>query len=334
MQGNTYRPTSSSHLVLCCLLLWPAAAAAQAQTTAASATGGGPEAAFTEAVKLFKAGDVARALPLFIELSDETISPNVHLYVGYCQLELGRDREAHRAFSTALHQATELGSDKYATTREAAQEELVRLNLRLASITISVIGQPAGIEVRLDGEVVDPSLLESPMIVSPGTHHVQARAAGRQTVTRDVTVAQGGSKAIALMLDKKIEPMAASVQPTQAATVKNSSRDSRLTTIGLVMGAVGVAGLGTFAVAGIKTRTIHNRLSAECPNGCSDSGHESDAVSGRTYQTIANIGLGVGIAGTLTGAVLMYLGITNNRSAQPTLAVAPGLLALSYQAGF
>jgi hypothetical protein len=293
-----------------------------------------PETAFAEAVKLFKAGEVDRALPLFVDLGDRTVSPNVHLYIGYCQLERGRDREAHQAFSTALRQALDLGNDKYGTTREAAQEELVRLNLRLASITISLIGQPGGIEVRLDGEVVDPSLLESPMIVSPGKHHVQAQATGWQAVTRDVTVLQGGSKAIALMLDKKDEPVPAPVAPGQGLTARRDSPGARLTTLGLVAGAVGVAGLGTFAVAGFKTRNLHDRLQTECPNGCSDSGHQSDAVSGRTYQTLANVGLAVGIAGTLTGAALVYWGIANKKSALPTLAVGPGQVAIACQASF
>ncbi|HEY5282801.1 MAG TPA: hypothetical protein VIM14_08430, partial [Polyangia bacterium] len=292
------------------------------------------EAAFAEAVKLFKAGEVARALPLFQELGDKTVSPNVYLYIGYCQLELGRDREAHRAFSTALRQARDLGNDKYETTREAAQEELVRLNLRLATITIALMGQTTGVMVRLDGELLDPSLLESPMIVSPGNHHVQAQAAGWQPVTRDVNVVQGDSKAIALLLDKKVEPVPAAVPPQQGQVVKRSPRASSLTTLGLVVGAVGVAGLGTFAVAGFKTRSLHDRLQTECANGCSDSGHQSDAQSGRTYQAIANVGLAVGIAGTLTGAALIYWGIANKKSAQPTLAIGSGLVAISYQASF
>jgi hypothetical protein len=314
------------------LLLWSATAVAEPGPPSAPAPN--PETAFAEAVKLFKAGEVARALPLFMDLGNKTASPNVHLYVGYCQLELGRDREAHQAFSTALRQTLELGGDKYATTREAAQEELVRLNLRLASITVSLIGQPTAVAVLLDGEIVDPSLLESPIIVRPGTHHIEAQATGWQTVTRDVTVVQGGSKAIALMLEKKVEPVVAPVVSEQALTARRRSPSGSLTTLGMVVGAVGVAGLGTFAIAGVKTRSLHERLQTECPDGCADSAHQSDAVSGKTYQTLANVGLAVGIAGTLTGAALVYWGIASRKSGQPSLAIGPGLVALSYRAGF
>jgi len=322
-----------------CLALWcvliGATAGATEPAAGPSAPSPSPETTFAEAVKIFKSGDAARALPLFLEIGDMTSSPNVQLYIGYCQVELGRNREAHRAFSLALKQSLDLGGTKYGTTREAARDELAKLNLRLANLTISLIERPANTVVRLDGEVVDSASLGSPLIVDPGLHQVKAEAEGRRTTVREISVDAGGSKTIALLLEEKIDQVTAPrTQPERDVAGRRDWRGSRLTMIGLVVSAVGVVGLGTFAAAGIRARSVYNRLQTECPNGCADASHRSDINDGTTFQTVANVGLALGIAGTLTGATLLYLGLADGGSAKPAVAVAPGLVKISYGGSF
>ena len=293
-----------------------------------------PDAEFTEAVKVFKNGDTAAALPLFVHLGETTNSPNVQLYVGYCQLELGHAREAHQAFSRAVKLSLELGGAKYVATREAAQAELAKLNLRLASLTIAFVELPADFVVRLDGEIVDSSLVGSPLVVEPGLHHVDAEAEGSKPVARDVSLDAGGSKTIALLFEKKVESEVALPQAEQSAPAQRSDPGSRLTSLGYVAAGLGVAGLGAFVVAGIQARSTYNKLQSECPSGCSDAAHRNDASQGRTYQTVANVGLALGIAGTLTGATLVYLGVTSGKPANASVDVSPGLVKISYAGSF
>jgi len=155
MPSTTCQATSSP--VFRIFALWGAfmgSTAARAETAepvappAARSTSG---AEFAEAVRIFKSGDTARALPFFVRLGETTNSPNVQLYVGYCQLELGHERAAHQAFSQSVKLSRDLGGAKYVATQEAAQLELAKLNLRLASLTISFVELPAEFVVRLDG---------------------------------------------------------------------------------------------------------------------------------------------------------------------------------------
>jgi hypothetical protein len=315
--------------------IWPTAARAEtAVSTEPSVARSNPEAEFTEAVKVFKSGDTAGALLLFVHLGETTNSPNVQLYVGYCQLELGHDREAHQAFSRAVKLSLDPGSTKYTATRDAAQAELVKLSLRLASLTISLVELPAEFVVRLDGEVVNPSLLESPIVVDPGLHHVDAEAKGSKPIAREVSVEAGGSKAIALLFEKTVDPAVALAQAKPSVPVQRSDSSSRLPALGFVAAGLGVAGLGAFVVAGIQARSTYNKLQVECPSGCSDAAHRSDASQGRTYQTVANVGLTLGIVGTLTGAALVYLGVTGDKAANASVDLSPGQAKISYAGTF
>jgi len=338
MPSTTCQATSSP--VFRIFALWGAfmgSTAARAETAepvappAARSTSG---AEFAEAVRIFKSGDTARALPFFVRLGETTNSPNVQLYVGYCQLELGHERAAHQAFSQSVKLSRDLGGAKYVATQEAAQLELAKLNLRLASLTISFVELPAEFVVRLDGEIVEPALLGSPLVVAPGLHQVEAEAKGAQPIARDVPLEAGAFKAIALQFEKIIVQDVAQSRTVQPALAPRTDSGSRLTKMGWVAVGLGVAGLGTFVVAGLQARSTYSKLQTECPSGCSDAAHRSDASKGSTYQTVANVGLGLGIAGTLTGATLVYLGVTRGKTATPSVEVSPELVKISYTGSF
>jgi hypothetical protein len=334
MRSITYQATSS--LVFKVFALWGAligSAAAQAETAesaASPAVRSNREAAFAEAVRIFKSGDLTRALPLFVHLGETTNSPNVQLYVGYCQLELEHEREAHQAFSQAVKLSRDLGGTKYAATQEAAQVELGKLNLRLASLTISFVELPAEFVVRLDGEIIAPSLLGSPIVVDPGLHLVEAESKGSKSISRDVPVEAGGFKALALQFEKMIEQPVA----TQPVVAQRTDSGALSTKLGLAAAGLGVVGLGTFVVAGVQAKSTYNKLQTECPSGCSDVAHRNDASKGSTYQTVANVGLALGIVGSLTGATLVYLGVTRGKAATPSIDVSPELVKISYLGSF
>jgi hypothetical protein len=293
------------------------------------------ETSFAEAVKLFKGGNAAQALPIFVQISEKTDSPNVRLYIGYCLLELGRLREAHQAFTLVAKHALELGDPKYDATRVAAQEQLAVLNLRLARLTISLVEVPTEFVITLDNVVLDHNLIDSPLIVDPGVHRIEAEAKGAKPVSREVNLDKGGTKTITLLFEKQAEhqELVASRAPQRSAVRKESSKPV-LTTLGIVSGGLGVVGWGAFAVGGLQAKSTYNRLQAECGSGCSDAVHHNDASQGKTFQTIANVGLAVGIVGTITGATLLYLGIASTETAQPSLELAPGIARISYRGSF
>jgi hypothetical protein len=69
---------------------------------------------------------------------------------------------------------------------------------------------------------------------------------------------------------------------------------------------VGVVGLGAFTVFGLMNNSKFDDIEKQCAGGsrCPDS-LGSDAETGRSYQTFANVGLGVGVVGVATAVVLL-----------------------------
>lgn len=286
--------------------------------------------AFADAVKLFKAGQAERALPSFEQLAASTKSPNAQLYVGYCLMDLGRHRAAHRAFSRTIQSALALNDARYDAAREAAQEQVLALNLRLAKLVLSFVETPPTLVVKVDDERVAASELGSPLVLEPGAHHIEASADGLAPLIRDETIEAGGSKTLTLSFSKADheEPKPAAALPPP------KDGGATLRTLGFVAGGVAVAGLTVFTVTGLKARSIHAQLEDECPQGCSDPAHLDLVGRGKSMQTAANVSLAVGGVGAVAGATLLFLGFRQGASAEPSIAFNRNGVTLHYRGRF
>jgi hypothetical protein len=272
------------------------------------------KARFAEAVRLYKANDYAQALPEFEALASETGSPNARLYVGYCYAGLERPADAYAAFELAARSA---GSDeRYAETRTAALSELSNLTLHIAKIVVSPVEQPPGLVVKVDGVVLAPEAFGSHRVFPPGDHHVEATALDRDPVVQNVHVDAGETKTVTLYFPKR------DVVPTpNPTTAHDDAGKATLRTAGFVAAGVGGAGLIAFVVGGLEARSAYNELKHECgANPCSDNAHQQLVDRGKSWQTVANVGLVVGGVGAAASGTLLYFGY---RGGNTSVAVAP-----------
>ena len=285
------------------------------------------ETKFNSGLRLFKAGKMSDALPLFREVADGNGSPNARLYVGHCLQQLGKYVEAHRAFTAVVKHTTQRGDTKYETTREAALAQLGLLEPRIAKIVVSLVDVPAGLAVRLDGTALEEKDLGSPMVVEPGTHKVEGTAPDMAPVSRDINVDAGESKTTILTF-KKLETTPAPAPAPEPAPLKadaSSSKPFPMRTVGFVAGGVGVAGMTVFTIAGLMAKSTFKHMSDVCrPDGCSDRGQLDDIDKGRSQQTLANVGLVVGLVGLSAGAALVILGGRNEAPATVAITGTPG----------
>ena len=74
--------------------------------------------------------------------------------------------------------------------------------------------------------------------------------------------------------------------------------------LAVVAGGVGVLGFATFAVFGVLDQKKYSDLQDKCPGGVCSGSVASGIDTGRTYQTLANVGLVVGLVGAAAGIVL------------------------------
>ena len=280
------------------------------------------ETKFNSGLRLFKAGKMADALPVFREVADGSGSPNARLYVGHCLQQLGKYVEAHRAFTAVVKQTTQRGDTKYETTREAALAQLGLLEPRIAKIVVSLADVPNGLAVKLDGTALEEKDLGSPVVVEPGMHKVEGTAPEMAPVSRDINVDAGESKTTILAF-KKLETVPAPAPVTKIET--SPSKPFPMRTVGFVAGGVGVAGMAVFTVAGLMAKSTFNRMSDVCGSaGCSDPGQLGDIDKGRSQQTLANVGLMVGLVGLSAGAALVILGGGNQGNDAPATVAISG----------
>ena len=99
-----------------------------------------------------------------------------------------------------------------------------------------------------------------------------------------------------------------------------SSMDrSKLRPWAYVAGGVGVAGLAVFTIAGLVSQSTYSDLEDSCGNGPCSSQDDIDKIdSGRSQQTIANVGLVVGLLGIGAGVTLFVLSLGGNKSEAKT----------------
>jgi len=81
---------------------------------------------------------------------------------------------------------------------------------------------------------------------------------------------------------------------------------------------IGVLGMGTFAVSGILANERFSDIEEECSgNRCPDESYNDSIQAGRTMDTVANVGLAVGLLGLVTGGVLIAIDLA---TAEPEVA--------------
>jgi hypothetical protein len=100
-----------------------------------------------------------------------------------------------------------------------------------------------------------------------------------------------------------------------------------------VAGGIGVAGAATFVVFGVLDQNQYSDLKKRCAANVCSAADSSRLQTGRTYEAIANVGLGVGVLGLASGLVLLLT--APHASAAPRasgstteLAVSPRALTL------
>ena len=307
----------------------PAWAQAASPAPAAAADETAIKAKFAMALKLHKAGKFDEALPLFRELVQATQSPNARLYVGLCLEQLGKNAEAYKEMAQTVKEASLHADPKYDQTREAAQAELALLNVRVGKLVVTLPETPPGLVVNVDGAPIAERDLGSSLVLDPGGHRVEATATGLTPVTREVNIDGGETRTVTIAFSKP-EPVATKAEPApEPSASRGTMRLAAFTALG-----VGGAGLVMFTVTGLMAHAKYNSLKSACGDArCTDPKYAGDVDSGKSLQTVANVGLVVGAVGIAAGGALYYFG-TRKDAPRASATPLPGGGYVSYSASF
>ena len=282
---------------------------------------------FMKGRDLFGQGQFAPALEEFKASHEIVASPNARLYAARCMRELGRLVASYSEFGRASVEAREQTRDdpRYVKTGESADEERKAIAPKLGFATVTITGPDATTTLTVAGESIRRSGWSEPIPLSPGANDVTVETPGRQVLRQSVVVAAGETKAVTF--DAGAAPALPAADPPGGAVTAvppPAAREDRngLRTMSFVAGGVGVAGFATFAAFGALSSGKYNDLKTACGGPCPPS-RQSDIDAGKRDQTIANVGLTIGLIGIVTGVTLFLVSAPKKPVAAAGFVVFP-----------
>lgn len=279
---------------------------------------------FTKGKELFAQKKFKEALVEFQGSLEIVASPNARLYVARCYREMGSYVNAYVEFGRTEIEAKELApqDSRYVKTGDSAATERKDLEPKLGFVTVTVANAAENTTLKIGGEEYKRAGWNEPAPVMPGTSDVIVETPGREPVKKTVTVAAG--EKTALTMDAGAAPAStgggsSSSPKTEAPSTPSEGRDYR--TYAYIAGGVGAAGLLTFGIFGAMASSKWSTIKDECgERPCPES--KRDLVEGgKSQQTIANIGLAIGIIGVATGVTLFVISNPKKPSEGTTTAV-------------
>jgi hypothetical protein len=254
------------------------------------------------------------ALDAFSRSYGAVRSPNSQLMVGRMLAELRRDVEAWDALVQAERAAAEAAAKdkKYEQTAGAARAELEELRPRVGFVVVK--GVFRGDRVVVEGREREQDDWADPLAVTPGNVRVVRVSASGERITRETSVAAGAT--VDLDLTPPPPPPPAPPPPKTPNTTR---------TLAYVAGGIGAAGIVTFAAFGTLNHLTWNEVRDSCDGQTCPRRVEDDADAGQTYQTIANVGLVVGVVGAAAGVTLWVLADRQERREQRVERAEVGL---------
>jgi hypothetical protein len=300
------------------------------------------EGLFDQGRAAMQEGDFNKACGLLERSQHIDPATGTLLYLAECYEKSGRTASAWATFREAADAATAAKETQRARTgRERAQKLeplLSRLTIQIAPET----QQLAGLTVDRRDKQVQPALFNVPVPTDPGDYVITVAAPGYESWTGNVTVPdRSGRVSISVPALRKSNepdkgavaaaaaappPGAAGAQPGPAdsqgaALTTSTSSDSRSNsqrTMGLIIGAAGIVGVGVGTYFGFRAISKNSDAEEHCPEAhCKDQEGVALTDEARNAATAANIAFGVGLA-ALAGGVVLYLTAPSGQSAAQT----------------
>ena len=326
-----------------CVMAVALAASALARPAAAQSVAdkAAAEGLFDQGRAAMQEGDFGKACGL-LERSQH-IDPAVGtlLYLAECYEKSGRTASAWATFREAADAAMAAKDPQRARTgRERSQ----RLEPVLSRLTIQVAPetqQIPGLTIDRRDKPIQPALFNVAVPTDPGEYTITATAPGYEPMTLAISVPErGGRVSITIpALRKSAEgdkgatatppatpPLGAAAgrpagpEDASGAAVNMSTAPSEMPssgqrTMGLVVGAAGIVGVGVGTFFGLRAFSKYGDAKDLCPEtNCTSAEGPVLTDEARNAATAANIAFGVGLVALAGGAVL-YLTAPSERSA-------------------
>lgn len=298
-------------------------AAAQAQ--ADDATRAAARNLGEQGIQAYRANDFATADAKLDRAYRLFSTPTLALWGARARVKLGNLVEAAERYRDALRASDAIGdSAAQKDAQKNAAKELDALSPRIPSLTIQLDNaEPSEVTITLDDAPISSALIGVPRPTNPGQHQLVAKRGDeryeksvqllekeqesvRFEFRKRVALARPGPESVSEEPARDVDPFGEPTQPTaaeakpQPAAAEASSGPSALKPLGIVLMAVGGAGLAT---AGVTALLANGKLD-QCP----DKRCESQSVKNSydTLKLVSTISV-YGGAALAVGGLLSFL---------------------------
>jgi hypothetical protein len=190
-------------------------------------------------IRLYQEGDADSALKKLKKAQELYNAPTHLLYIARAQTQLGHLVEATEVYRSLARMELKTDSSRlFHQSQEAGAEELAQLLPRLAQLTINVYpAETEGLEVFLDEKPFKLAALSVERATNPGSRLLKAHAPGHMPLTVEISLNEGESRSIDLVLEKEAEEEADRPSDSVAGVSEAGEADGTSGPMGLLAGA-------------------------------------------------------------------------------------------------
>lgn len=309
---------------------------------AAVAQDAAAEALFREGRALVKQGKLEAGCDKLAASEKLESSVGTLLNLGNCLEKLGKHASAWAAFRKAEALAKRDGKDK--KRQQEAKRRALALEPDLANITVQVgpRAKSEGLVIKRDGEIVDPDLWGTGIVVDPGSHTVVAEAPGMKRWKTEVSVGKGGKRWVVVPTLEPVPeppkpatppPVAVTPPPAPTVVVDQPAPAPRTVTvertwsttrgIAVALGVAGAGALGTGIYFGNRANDLQSESDSICPTDICDD-PEGLRLNDRARDNAlrANVLFVAGGAAVAAATVMWFVGKPSE-----TTVIAPTITA-------
>ncbi len=261
-------------------------------------------------------------------------TPGLHFHRAHCAEQLGELVLAHR------HYARAEAMIRAGATAPDVEELLVaaraRVLARVPRLTLALPSDVRGAALEIDGMPVSDES-GTPVLLDPGRHRIVARAPGRRDFEMEITLAEGQTQTLEVVLAEPPPSNAPSVAPKESKSEQGTS--------GLGAREIVLIGEATLAVAGLaagigfsiakanasdRAERAQRAVDPSDPNGSSGCPTANppacaelddalaDGKQASRFATVGFVTAGVGTAATVVTWVLWPSGASMSTSFAPS----------------
>jgi hypothetical protein len=280
------------------------------------------ETLFADARKRMASGDYEGACPKLAESYRLDPGGGTLTALALCHEQTGKTATAWAEFHEVMAEAQQSGR---ADREKYARQHIGALEPTLSRLTINVAAETAQLPelaVHRDKVAIGSAAWGVASPVDPGEHVVEAVAPGKVTWSAHVVVnANGEAKSIdvpalndqapatdTVAADEKAPPLGQLSPDTTAAEVDTTPAmhgTSNQRTIGLVVGAAGLAFIGVGSYFGVEAIANSNDAKKACsPSNCTDPNAVQTNNDAKTDAVVTDVLVGTGIAAVVAGVIV------------------------------